>query len=670
MKHLKIIFTLVALFIISCNKDEGPTNVNPGGGKIEVQSFVNAGTVSVGPGGGVITVKGGVMDGLSITVPPGSMQDSKTFTISTAVVNSHTFGADFNPLTPLIRVNYGGGYLDSIMTVKIPVTVPQGKFAMGFYYDEESGELEGIPIVAINNDNIIIATRHFSGKHLSDGRLGGILSTKTYADFIIAYVDYAKLFGEFESGFRPGMDDWEFPNWGSYIAPGGHCRGQSMTAIWYYQARKKAFNDPPLYDRFSKYSGMWQDNSEGYKFASVVQIEGDNIGRNAYWAKFNSTGTQKFSHDSLHYMAFAYSMMVTKQPQLTSIWNSNGGHAMVAYRASNRILSIADPNFPDRYNHFITLSSDGRFMPYESKPNAKAASTFYPDIYYAGKSSLYSFDGITTRYNEMLKHTIGDYPPNNFPSVEIMMYDGKNWIEVGDTLSTDADSVVLAGRCVGCGEFVKDNLTITELISQTGEHVAWSDDHTGLLTVKLKGGENKVPIVMWGSKANNDFNYVDFKMITVNKKKQIYFEYWLAGIDKDGDSIHFGQKYEDEVKMGFTGAWNGNTFTVDELKTVVDNGQTFTVGAKMTIVCNAAKTLITSFTIEEWIQSGTKKMVLTSCEGKNVPFMAGDDNNFTFYAEKLATCSYFTRVNFEFWGGADRWFCDDESFIRFVIPKP
>jgi len=666
MKRILMSLSISLMLFVSCKDDEGPTNINTGGGKIEVQDFISAGTVNVGSGGGVVTVKGGGMDGLSITIPPGGMKDSKTFTISTAVVKSHTFGADFNPLTPLIRVDYGGGYLDSVMTIKVPVTVPQGKFAMGFYYDAETGELEGIPVVAINNDNIVLATRHFSGKHLSDGRLGGILSTKTFAEFIVSFTDVTKLFEQsFDSDFRTGVDDWEYPNWGSYLAPGGHCTGQSMTAMWYFQVRKKAHNDRPLYDKFSKVPEMWQDNRDGYRFSSVVWKDQTVPGRVAWMQKFDNWGTQRFSRDSLHFMAFAYSIMQTKQPQLVEVWHNTGGHAMVVYRVILKRLWIADPNFPDKMNHFITF--DGAFNPYESRANAGDVSRMYPSITYVGKSSLFSFEKIASRYDEMTKHIIGDNAPDNFPKIDLKWYDGKNWNTVGDTLSLNADTVILAGTCVGCGEFVKDNLTHIELISEKGEHVDWSDKNTGQLKVKLLGGENKVPIVFWGSKGAGKYGYVDFKMPIIVKEKQAKFEYWLRGIDKDGDTIHFGAK---EGTMGFPGTWSGNTFKVDVKKQITEKGQAYTVIAKFTVVCNSSRTMINSFNVEETIELGTDRMVLISAEGKNLALSSTEGDDLIFYTTGSGPCAVFTRVDFTFWGGAERWMCDDESFIKFVIPKP
>ncbi|MBK7697040.1 MAG: hypothetical protein IPI30_22860 [Saprospiraceae bacterium] len=75
----------------------------------------------------------------------------------------------------MIRINNGGDYADSIITITIPCTVPKDHFAMGFYYNEETGELEGIPVLAIKDSFVILATRHFSGKHLNEGT-GGLIA--------------------------------------------------------------------------------------------------------------------------------------------------------------------------------------------------------------------------------------------------------------------------------------------------------------------------------------------------------------------------------------------------------------------------------------------------------------------------------------------------------------
>ena len=56
-----------------------------------------------------------------------------------------------------------------------------------------------------------------------------------------------------DSGFRPGVDDWQFTNYGSYVAPTGHCEGQSVSAIWYYVNQRLGGGASPLY-------GLYDDN--------------------------------------------------------------------------------------------------------------------------------------------------------------------------------------------------------------------------------------------------------------------------------------------------------------------------------------------------------------------------------------------------------------------------
>jgi len=48
------------------------------------------------------------------------------------------------------------------MTVEVPVNIPEGYFAMGFLYNENTGELEGMPLIAMNSHSVTVAARHFA----------------------------------------------------------------------------------------------------------------------------------------------------------------------------------------------------------------------------------------------------------------------------------------------------------------------------------------------------------------------------------------------------------------------------------------------------------------------------------------------------------------------------
>jgi len=118
---------------------------------------------TIKPSGGVIAVDkpGDPLDGFEIDVPAGAYEETRTFKVSYKVVESHAFGEYFHPISPLITVD-NGGYSGELMTIKIPVEIPDGHFAMAFFYDEKAGTLEGMPLIDVEQDSITVATTYFS----------------------------------------------------------------------------------------------------------------------------------------------------------------------------------------------------------------------------------------------------------------------------------------------------------------------------------------------------------------------------------------------------------------------------------------------------------------------------------------------------------------------------
>lgn len=661
---------LLILFILlfsSCSKDE--STPNPGSGKIETGPFTEVLNENVGIQGKVLTVQGGDLDGMAMEIPQGSYKSGKDFVISTAEIKSHTFGPDFNPITPMIRINNGGGYADSILTVTIPCIVPPGHFAMGFYYDEETGELEGIPVVSITDSYVILATRHFSGKHLNEG--AGSLTTraKIWADIVVSSMEINKLFNETqESGFRPGVDDWEFPNYCSYLAPRGHCAGQSLTAMWYYNIHKLNLNEAPLFDRFSTVtSPIWQDNVNGYRFASVIQNTMNWGNADPWFNVFNSSGNNRISRDSLHFLGFAYSIRLTQKPQFVYIAkDSTIAHAMIVYRTNLNLLSVADPNFPERFSHLISLSN-GAFLPYESKPNANEASTFFPIISYIAKSAIISSQGIAEQYDMMLKGTIGSEPTNFFPPSQLIYFDGKEWVDLPDTLSTESDTIIIAARCFQCGAVYPGDLTAMKLIKTNGDAPVNSDG--GYLTIPLVPGDNLLPLEIDGtSSVGINLAYLDFKMIVIKKEPKAGFGYWLKEL-LDDNTLGAGFGYK-TMQGQFAGKWLGTTYKVDYQKDFDIDGRHGTVFAKYTANCNSNRTLINSFNIELWTLEGSTKGVIISLDGVNLPLSSSEGTNLVFSAYGPAACSTLTRVDYFVAGKAAKYSCDETSFVFFTIPKP
>jgi hypothetical protein len=409
--------------------------------KVSPQKIISAeGTLTVNDPGNPI-------DGLSISVPEGAYENETPFTISTRPIEEHKFGPDFNPVTPLIHVDNGGAFAADAITVGIPIQISPNEFAMAFYYDDRSGELEGIPLLELTTDKVTLLTSHFS-------------------DFVITKIPFSELLNtNVDTGFAPGLDDWQFVNEGSTIAPGGHCSGQSLTMMWYYYEKYLGAGERRLYGRYDNNNygygtiDFQQDDSWGYRWASVAQVDQWDKGK----AVFRFMG---IASPSLTWYSFAYAMKLTGEPQYVAIGryvqeqDAQGqnkdvrkGHALVAYKIEGNRLWVADPNYPGQSDRYIAFEN-GALQPYASGDNARDIAAngvrVYPEIAYVGKTSMVDWNKIGAEYEKLLEGKAGE----GFFPAEIISYlaefnpttGATTWSVLPETLELNEADTVKAGE--------------------------------------------------------------------------------------------------------------------------------------------------------------------------------------------------------------------------------
>jgi len=474
---------------------EAPTPTVPPGtrqtvtGTVNTGATVNMGSAQVTPHGGAFTLNapGQPLNGLELAVPANSFTAARDFKISYAPVTSMTF-RDVKALSPLITVDNGGGYSEQAMTLKVPVTVAPGQFAMGFFYDDKKGTLEGLPVTAVDAASITLATRHFS-------------------KILILGIEKTLLAGVQDSGFRPRLDDFQFPNCGSYVADGGHCTGQSLVAMWYYFSKP----DGAPYTLWGRYDnngqkpatpGLWEDDSNPYRLCSIIWEE-YSIDGLLYDAEYRLARTT----DDYTWMLFAFAIKMTGEPQLIEIARKGvrGGHAMVCYQAKDGVLWIADPNFPGDNTRKIEYSGSA-FKPYSSAQNAAEAlagkGRSYDLIVYVAKSALLDWSKYADRWAEMKAGTIGT---GKFPAYTIYYRnDEAKMVPLKDNVVVNKDRLYVVVRY--------SNQTVFPAIWRDG---AWLPKNNDVIT--LKPGANRLGIICLYLK-NNEWEYVDFKYFTVNSQ--------------------------------------------------------------------------------------------------------------------------------------------------------
>ncbi len=121
----EVVFPLAVFFAgltLFCTKNSptGPGSAS-GSGSLETAASVVVGTETIPSSGGTfaITNSSSAINGFSITVPANAFSGSRDFQVSTSEIKSHTFGADFHPVTPVVTIDAGAGYADSAIIITI-----------------------------------------------------------------------------------------------------------------------------------------------------------------------------------------------------------------------------------------------------------------------------------------------------------------------------------------------------------------------------------------------------------------------------------------------------------------------------------------------------------------------------------------------------------------------
>jgi hypothetical protein len=518
------------------NENENPedTKLNPI--EIGVTIEVASSTISTSGGSVVVTQPDTPIEGMEISIPSNSFTTPQTFKVSYSEIKSHDFGQNFNPISPMITVSNEGGYSADLMKITIPIKVPEGHFPLGFYFDETTGKLEGIPVLNYSSNTITLLTRHFlPGSKLHTGASAlksANAETGKGANIIISSISESVLNLQpiIASGFKPGVDDWEFINFGSYMAPGGHCAGQNMTAMWYYFEKKTA--EGKLFNRFSENANLWQDNARGYRFCSVIHE--DLVWDGTVATIFGKYIDKNQEADRLKLLTIAGAMLVTGEPQGIGIYRQTGtktdgtprygGHDLICYQVSvsDGKLFISDPNTPatGQVINFV----NNKFQPYMAKLNGEDASNPYPFVTYYAKTAYIEWNKIGNRWAEVLNNSIGNIAPNAFPTYTIWVSDGAGFeLKDGLTVTKDTLTTNIISQTAEVFYTVQNKRLIgSTVFDESGKMIDKGTNQYTSIT-KLKPGANKLGYYIYGwrtssKKENGEYRdkFVDFKWITIN----------------------------------------------------------------------------------------------------------------------------------------------------------
>lgn len=468
-------------------------------GTLDVQAPGAPVTATVAAAGG--TVEAGP---LAITFPADALADGTAVSIQASPVSGAgggAWGGAVRPVSDLFTVS-GAETFDAVATVGIAVSrkaARAGEVLLLAYYDPATGRLD--PLAPVDAD---------------PAAPGVVRGGATHFSAVVAVaVNPAKLPDTVDSGFRPGKDDWQFTNYGSYAASGGHCAGQVLSEMWYYAYQRKGAGASPLYGLYDNNGApertqtLWQDDSNGYRLASTAQEEpfSDEAARMA-------SRKAGWANSRLAVIALRLAIATSGMPQYLSIGDKDGksGHAIAAYRVTPDRIFVADPNYPGRLRT-IRITGDGTLAPYSSGESATAIaagkSVSYVRFAYIPAVATLADERLAALWAQFEAGTIGD---TVFPATTVWVRetgaDGKaTWSVLKDGYTSPTETLTLSLDALSDGA----SATMRVFAGASETALAPWDPHQELT---LTAGDNPLGIDIRGLR-DGKWRYVNFIRLTV-----------------------------------------------------------------------------------------------------------------------------------------------------------
>lgn len=677
MKHILVLLIPSLLLIISCKDSDNPVNPGNGGDKITTGDVVNLTTQSIGIGGGTITISkpGDPLDEFEMTIPPNSFSQSQSFQISYAPIVKHQLGENFNPISPMIKISCDESFSSHAIKIKIPIKLPANHFASGFFYNENTQTLEIIPSIELTDSSITVIIQSLSsnkklGKSSVDAKMNLIISS-----IIESALDNGAVLS---TGFEPGYDDWEFQNSGSYVFPGGHATGQSMSAIYYYYEKKLKGNGDPLYHKFDLINDkstlppkLWQDNPRGIRLASVMSHECI-----AEWDAnpIPPEVIEYLKNHTLVWKLFIHGIIVTGIPQIIAVVRTSAvivALAMVVYKVnlSEKKLYVSDPNYPSQVG--TIAFQNGVLGPYKTKTKDGEPELLFDQVGFMGVSAVVKWSKLTERYNQFEDGTIGN---DIFPSYKLYV-ESTSGGELTDGMTVTNPTLKIVCKSDKCESFIggTDKLQPIEIFNKDGDPITNGDfSNQGVAAINLNQGANKIGIYIQGIKSDGNGYYVDFKWVTVNLEKLILLD--IAPNPLNGETnkeYTFAANPDGQLPQNIKYVWTFQSVDVTYQDTIYNNNTikyTFTKAGTYSVHCdiydNSTNKLLAYGDSKAYITT-TFVSNLRNCQGVLVSFNAllvglqSDNsyyyfdpltisNDYNFYGYKISWTGLTFSVNYDY----------------------
>ncbi len=369
-------------------------------------------TTTIGTGGGSIVVsQPGALNGFKLDIPGGAFGAPLQATVSYSSNAGFPTISGVTPVSPIVTITSATpGYAAKPLTLHIPAVVPPNTFPVIVMFDSASGAREVLTTVKWDSTGATallgsLSSANLLGTSTSVGGLRRALMGPVAVHFITIGIPMAALMADFDTGFRPGNDDWEFRARPTQVDTINTALGMSATALWYFSAHPSATK---LWNRFQEASGVELSDRRGLRWVSEMSNAMEASVAPAIQTALADRLDEGTTADQQQFYTIRAAFALGQgapQPQMVSLQDAAPSNLyrafVIVYKAVGQTLFIADPEYPGDATRALTFVAGGAMQPYVSFGNALR------NPFSMGLSTLLPLASLSASYPSVVNGTIG-----------------------------------------------------------------------------------------------------------------------------------------------------------------------------------------------------------------------------------------------------------------------
>ncbi len=327
---------------------------------------------------GTVTVKAdGPFNGTTLVIPSGAFPSSNYWTLSeqSTAAWPRRPGVTFDPVALRIA-GTASGLASKMMTLTLPAVEEAGQKTFVIMRDQTSGNLTVLNTIDRTPTSITVAVNHLTGSSAASASaamapaasLSGMRAGYD-AVVVVGNIPVAELDKDYDTGFRPGVDDWDFRSTPTAITGNEPIDlGKAIGQMVYYGYLR---SNGALYKKFRLQQNEEFSNRYGIKASAYLQ---NLLPTDRMFAGLTAIrqSTRAGAADQIFYDVLKANLIVSGLPQLLvaefrSPEPSDAFELLrhlkffTAYRTSGGNVMIADPNRPGDATIAVQFAN-GRFV--------------------------------------------------------------------------------------------------------------------------------------------------------------------------------------------------------------------------------------------------------------------------------------------------------------------